>query len=374
MVIIMSYSFFMPVRIVGGEGVVGRESARLSALGSSCLVVTGGSGAKRSGALEELTAALKKERISFSVFDIIEPNPFAATCRSAGEAARECGADFIVGIGGGSALDATKAVAIFATNELLEADEIYSVDFKNPPLPTVGIGTTSGTGSEISAVSVLTDTKGVKRSIKGDFGYFDLVFADWRYTCSCPMSVTVSTALDAFMHAAEGWLGDKCNEPAAAFAAECLPKFWAYLVDFYENGELPDDEGRRVLYHASLSAGFTLNYCGTLFPHPVGYILTEHYGVPHGRACAAFFGDLVEKAEAYAPERMQSLRKLLAADNDRLIEVIGSLADCQSIEISPEKAAEHIKRWSSIPRNFTATPGGYTPEEAAKALVNLSKK
>ena len=369
----MAYDFYMPARVVGGEGVVLAQSAMLGRFGKRCVVVTGGTGAVKSGALDDLVSALEKENIEYKIYNKIGENPLVTSCREAGLIAADFGADFLVGIGGGSALDAVKAAAVFAANPYLDAEEVYLMQYRNAPLPTVGIGTTSGTGSEISAVSVLTDTKGVKRSIKGDFGYFNLVFADWRYTCSCPKNVTVSTALDAFMHAAEGWLGPKCNEPATAFAAECLPKIYGYLKKFLADGELPDDEGRRVLYHASLSAGFTLNYCGTLFPHPVGYILTEHYGIPHGRACAAFFDRLLEKAEAYAPDRAHSLITLLGDSKENIVCTLRTLADCSGIVISEERAAELVKRWSAVPKNFECTPGGYTHAEAALALVNLSK-
>lgn len=369
----MSYDFYMPARVVGGEGVVLSQSSLLRGFGKKCVVVTGGTGAEKSGALADIMNALDKENIEYKIYNKIGENPLVTSCREAGLLAADFGADFLVGIGGGSALDAVKAAAVFAANPSLGAEEVYAMNYENLPLPTVGIGTTSGTGSEISAVSVLTDTKGVKRSIKGDFGYFNLVFADWRYTSSCPMSVTVSTALDAFMHAAEGWLGPKCNEPATAFAAECLPKIYTYLKKFLADGELPDDEGRKVLYHASLSAGFTLNYCGTLFPHPVGYILTEHYGIPHGRACAAFFDRLMEKAEEYAPERAASLVSLLGDSKENIVYTLKTLAGCSDIVITEECAAQLIKRWSAIPKNFECTPGGYTPQEAAKALVLLSK-
>lgn len=369
----MAYDFYMPAKVVGGEGVVLAQSALITKFGKKCVIVTGGTGAKKSGALADLTKALEKENIVYKIYDKIGENPLVESCREAGLIATDFCADFLVGIGGGSALDAVKAAAVFAANPDLDTEEVYKMQYENSPLPTVGIGTTSGTGSEISAVSVLTDTKGIKRSIKGDFGYFDLVFADWRYTATCPMSVTVSTALDAFMHAAEGWLGPKCNEPATAFAAECLPKIYHYLKKFLADGQLPDEEGRRVLYHASLSAGFTLNYCGTLFPHPVGYILTEHYAIPHGRACAAFFDRLMEKADQYAPERAQSLVKLLDDSKENIVRTVKTLADCSSIVISQEEAAQLIKRWKSNPKNFDCTPGGYTPEEAAQALVSLSK-
>ncbi|HBL41431.1 MAG TPA: alcohol dehydrogenase, partial [Ruminococcaceae bacterium] len=280
----MSYDFYMPVRVLGGESVVKTQAQRLREFGECCLIVTGGSGAKNSGALQDTQDALHSVGVAFEVFDRIEQNPQTETCRQAGEVARRCGADFLIGIGGGSALDATKAVAVFAANPELSADDIYKMQLSASPLPTVGIGTTAGTGSEVSGVSVLTDTKGVKHSIKGEQVYFKLVLADWRYTASCPYSVTVSTALDAFMHAAEGWLGPKCGEAPTAFAVMCLPILWKELKRMYKTQELPDSEQRKRLYHASLNAGFTLNQCGTLFPHQTGYILTEHYGVPHGRA------------------------------------------------------------------------------------------
>lgn len=369
----MSYDFYMPVRVIGGEKAIVNSADRLAALGKACLIVTGGSGALKSGALQDVVDALGSVGIKYEIFDKIEANPKASTCCAAGKIAREKGCDFIIGIGGGSALDASKAVAVFAADPGLDSENVYKMDFAYPPLPTVGVGTTSGTGSEISAVSVITDDGGTKRSIKGDFGYFDLVFADWRYTCSCSYAVTVSTALDAFMHAAEGVLGPRCNEPAYAFAAECLPKIWEELKKMKNTGECPDDEGRKALYHASLSAGFTLNYCGTLFPHPVGYILTEHYGIPHGRACAAFFEKLCAKAEIFAPERVGKLFGLFDDDKETVINTIKEMADCSGIVISKEKAAEHVKRWKTLPKNFMSTPGGYSPMEAADALEGLSR-
>ncbi len=367
----MSYDFYMPVRVLGGEGVVKAQAQRLREYGERCLIVTGGSGAKSSGALQETQEALHSVGIAFDVFDRIEQNPKTATCREAGEAARRCSADFLIGIGGGSALDATKAIAIFAADPALDADDIYKMQFSASPLPTVGIGTTAGTGSEVSGVSVLTDTKGVKHSIKGEKVYFKLVLADWRYTASCPFSVTISTALDAFMHAAEGWLGPKCGEAPTAFAAACLPNLWKELKRMYRTRELPNAEQRRVLYHASLSAGFTLNQCGTLFPHQAGYILTEHYGVPHGRACAAFFSELFERAEQFEPQRAASLLALLADEKDKILTVIDELADCHGLPICEEVVKQQVRRWSTPPANFTCTPGGFSAEEAEKALLSL---
>ena len=173
------------------------------------------------------------------------------------------------------------------------------------------------------------------------------------------------------MHAAEGWLGPKCGDVPTVFAVACLPVIWQELKRMHQTRELPNDEQRRLLYHASLNAGFTLNQCGTLFPHQAGYILTEHYGVPHGRACAAFFTELFERAERYEPERAASLLALLGDEKTKLLTVIDELADCHGLPIDPALVAQQVKRWQTAPANFLSTPGGFSAQDVEKSLLNL---
>ena len=108
--------FYMPSRLVTGEGCVQKNASGLAALGRRCLIVTSGSGARRSGALNDVEHALEQQGIAFSLFDGITPNPAVADCEAAGKEAVAFGADFVLGIGGGSALDAAKAAAVFAAN------------------------------------------------------------------------------------------------------------------------------------------------------------------------------------------------------------------------------------------------------------------
>ena len=198
----MIYDSFMPARIFSGAGCLRAHADALLLLGKKCLIVTGGSSAKKSGALFDASAVLDELKIEYGVFDKIGENPLTRSCHDAGAAARGLGAEFIIGIGGGSPLDAAKAVAIYASNEELSPSDIYLRKYKNAPLPVVLIGTTSGTGSEVTGVSVLTNSDtGYKKSISGPDCYSVISFCDYKYTCSMPMSVTVSTALDAFCHA-----------------------------------------------------------------------------------------------------------------------------------------------------------------------------
>ena len=114
----LDYHFDLPVRLYAGEGCVRRDGAAMKALGSRCLLVTGPTSAKKSGALEDVTAVLEEQGIAWALFDQVRQNPLLSACKEAGSQARAFGAQFIVGIGGGSPLDAAKAVAVFAANDI----------------------------------------------------------------------------------------------------------------------------------------------------------------------------------------------------------------------------------------------------------------
>ena len=359
---------YMPVRCVCGKDAVLNNSGLLSKLGKSCLILTGGSGAKKSGALSDAQTALENEGISYSVFDKIGENPLISVCREAGESARNSGADFILGIGGGSVLDAAKAVAIYASNPDLSAIDIYKRTYDNPPLPVALVGTTAGTGSEVTAVAVLTnDETGIKKSISGDDCYAKISFCDPKYTYSLPYASTVSTALDAFAHAVEGYFTKKCNGVVELWAEKCIPMIFEGLRELSESENISENL-REKLYYGSVYAGLVINTCGTAFPHPLGYVLTENYGIPHGTACAAFFAPYIDRCAEFSPEKF---RKFIAmTDNaDNVKSVVASLTDLRGVSIGEENAKKYALRWQDvIPRNFTASPGGLTQEEAAGIL------
>lgn len=367
----MNGTVYMPVKCIFGKKALSDNASLLSALGRRCLILTGGSGAKKSGALADAEAALKKEGIGFSIFDGIGENPLISVCREAGEAARKTDAEFILGIGGGSVLDAAKAVAIYASNEELSAIDIYKREYKNKPLPVALVGTTSGTGSEVTAVSVLTnDETGIKKSISGDDCYAEIAFCDAGYTRSLPYASTVSTALDAFAHAVEGYFTNKCVGPVMLWAEKCIPMIYEGLKEL-SGSENISDELREKLYYGSVYAGLVINTCGTAFPHPLGYVLTENYGIPHGTACAAFFTPYIDRCAVFAPEKTEKFISMTDS-LENVKAVIASLTDLRGISVGRENAEKYALRWQSVlPRNFAASPGGLTQEEAAEILAEI---
>ncbi|MBQ4626640.1 MAG: iron-containing alcohol dehydrogenase [Clostridia bacterium] len=368
----MNSNIYMPVRCIIGENAVISNSSLLSSLGKSCLVVTGKKSAVACGALSDALDALRKEKIAYEVFNEIGENPLISVCHKAGEAARGANAEFILGIGGGSVLDASKAIAIYASNADLSPIDIYKREYSAPPRPVALIGTTAGTGSEVTAVSVLTnDETGRKKSISGPDCFAAIAFCDPKYTLSMPYSVTVSTALDAFAHAVEGYFTEKCVGVIELFAEKCIPQIYACLKELAGKNSVASSL-REPLYYGSLYAGLVINTCGTAFPHPLGYILTENYGIPHGMACAAFFSAFIDRCSEFAPEKARKFFEM-TDKSDEVKAVIKSLTMLGNVNISEDDAKKYALRWQdAIPKNFTASPGGLTQEEAAGIIAQLS--
>ncbi|MEO1368594.1 MAG: iron-containing alcohol dehydrogenase, partial [Acidobacteriota bacterium] len=197
--------FRMPTRVHIGPGAASRlpEVARALDLRSVLLVLDPGFRAA-SDAPAEIIAALEDTGIRVEVFDAIEPNPRTSTATAAADAVREHGLDGVFALGGGSALDAAKAAAMLATNELRVEQYEGKNRYANPPKPFVAIPTTCGTGSEVTWVSVLTnDTTHIKLSVKGESMFPDQAIVDADLLRTLPPRMVAMTGLDALTHAVE---------------------------------------------------------------------------------------------------------------------------------------------------------------------------
>ena len=190
------FSYEMPTKLYFGEGCVAEAGDDVKALGSKALLVTGRRSAKQNGSQAAVVSLLESLGIEWVLFDDVEANPSVETVRKGAALGRQEGVDFVVGIGGGSRMDAAKVIALRCTNELDDA-----ALFKGPykaPLPIVAVPTTSGTGSEVTKISVLTNhSAGTKQSVKSPLLYPKLALADPSFTMDVPEAVTIDTAIDA---------------------------------------------------------------------------------------------------------------------------------------------------------------------------------
>lgn len=282
----MSQVFHLPTRIFSGPDCVAAHAEAFRGLGTRALIVTGRTSALATGAGPEVQRALESVGLTWVLFDRVPPNPGFAEVREAAALARAEGTDFVIGIGGGSPLDAAKAVAILATN-LLDDDALLAPPFPQAPLPVAAVPTTAGTGSEVTPYAILTNHKVQSKSNIAHESIFPrLAFLDARYTAGLPRNVTVNTALDALSHLVEGYLAVRSTPLSQVLALQGLGLLGPVLKGLASHRDLPTPEQRDVLLLASTTAGMVIAHTGTTVGHALGYSLTYFRNIDHGRANA----------------------------------------------------------------------------------------
>ncbi|MBQ4424443.1 MAG: iron-containing alcohol dehydrogenase [Lachnospiraceae bacterium] len=359
--------FYMPGRLIVGENAVRTNAALLKTYGLRCLIVTGGSSAKKSGALADVTEALKEQGIAFELFDGIEQNPSVASCLRAGRMAAAFGAQFILGIGGGSPMDASKTIAVVTANPELTEEKLYAYEWKENPLPIVLVGTTAGTGSEVTKISVLTDSSGKKHSIKADTMYASLAFGDPRYTMTLPPRFTLSTGLDALAHCVESYFSKMGDDISRGFAAAGI-RILMKELPAVKAGDVLSLSQREQLYHASILGGLAINTSGTIFPHSVGYLLTEEYHVPHGIASACFMPDLLDFTAAGDPQLAEAFYAHIGAEKEAFTAWVEGLLPGLDVVMSEEQIDAALPRWDNNAQRLN-TAGNLTLADIRGILV-----
>ena len=209
-----SFEFILPTRIKFGLGVAGQLANELEALGARKVLIVTDRGIAGAGLLDRVTDPLKG-KVEFDVYDEVEANPKDRNVEEAAEFARRNGADCVVALGGGSPIDAAKAVCVLALQGGRAKDYKGKGKIKDKCLSLVTIPTTSGTGSEVTFSSVITDTdENYKFTIKSPAIAAKVALVDPELTLTVPPAVTASTGIDALTHAIEGYTAN-VTEPIA---------------------------------------------------------------------------------------------------------------------------------------------------------------
>ncbi|MDO4404008.1 MAG: iron-containing alcohol dehydrogenase [Atopobiaceae bacterium] len=361
--------YFMPTRLYTGENAVSQHQDALAALGTSCVIVTGKQVAQVSGALDDVLRALAAYDTSAMVWKDVTENPPVLSCMEAGRLAAENNVQFVLGIGGGSSLDAAKAVAVFAANPQLDEEGFYAKKWDKKPLPIALVGTTAGTGSEVTKVSVLTDSQRRKHSIHDDLLYAKVSFGDSRYIRSCPRNVTLSCGVDVLAHATESYFSRKADEISRAFATRAIRLAIEPLSVVSAGNEL-SDELYRQLYEASILGGLAINTTGTCFPHNVGYYLTENYGVAHGFACATFLPAMLASVREADPAYSDAFCSEVGIEEGAYIRLIEGCLPAFDFDMTVDEIDEALPRWENN-GSVKNTRADVTIEAIRNMLVNM---
>ena len=220
---------YMPTRVYTGPGILSKQKQVFAGRGGRCLIITSPHSGRASGAILDLEEIFKEYGISYEIYDRIKENPTVVSCIEAGLSAYRFNASFIVGVGGGSVLDAAKTAAVVAKNPDLDEEAIYRQDWQNRPLPLILVGTTAGTGSEETYVSVMTNAQGMKKSIHNDDLYALYAFGDPAYTRSMPVKVRNSTAIDALAHLVESYFSNSADDLSRAYSPQGIRLLYPML-------------------------------------------------------------------------------------------------------------------------------------------------
>jgi alcohol dehydrogenase class IV len=367
----MNFETHKPVRIITGDNCVKENSAIFASLGKRAIIVSGRTSADKCGAMADVAEALEKEGITYIRFAGIPENPPAPVCHEVGKTARDEGCDFVIAIGGGSALDGAKAIAAYAANPQCGIDDIFDDAIRTRDgLPLIAIPTTSGTGSEACRYSVLTIAGGAKKkTYKHSSAYPKYSFVCPRYSATMNRTYTVSTALDALAHAIESYFSPKscaASEEAALYAAK---EIWDVL--FCEMPEEFTHEHRTRLAYAATAAGVAIDYTGTGFPHPLGYSITLTRGIPHGSACAIFEGDFLRynMLTEEGTKRAQSLAEAIGTTVEEMIKRIPEMSGID-LKIDADEREELIDRVAGA-GNYANSPYVISRSEMSDIYAKL---
>ncbi|MCR4646056.1 MAG: iron-containing alcohol dehydrogenase [Oscillospiraceae bacterium] len=330
--------YYMPTRVWQEPDCVKRHAAEIAALGSSALLVTGRQSARNNGSLEDVVNALTTHGIRYTVFDQVEENPSVETVMTARDAGLAAGADFVIGIGGGSPLDAAKAIAVMMAHP--DKDWHYLYEKAEPSaLPVIAVPTTCGTGSEVTGVSVLTrHDLGTKVSMTHKV-FPALALVDGKYLLSAPHQLLVNTAVDALAHLIESAVNASADAYSDMLAFAGLHGWRAHLPYLQGETEL-NAEAAQHLMHVSSLAGMSIAQTGTSIPHALSYILTTQGDIPHGAAVGIFQANFLQFAEA--SRRDAVLQAAGFADVDALRETLRGLLHVQPDPALLERSAESV--------------------------------
>ena len=288
--------FYMPAKVYCENNCVRAHAKELASFSKKALIVTGRSSAFKNGSIADVQAALADYNVDCCVFNEVEENPSVETVMKGRDRGLAEGVDFVIGIGGGSPMDAAKAIALMIRRKDDGPDYLYDSSAVTDALPVVCIPTTCGTGSEVTAVSVLSrPSKRAKGSIPHKI-FPRLSLLDGKYLLSAPRRVIVDTSIDALSHMYESYLNSKATD-CSRMCVDAGLKIWSRSRKVILSGAPLSSENCTDMLLASMFAGMAIAHTGTSLPHAMSYPVTVETGMPHGKACGFFLTGYLREAD-----------------------------------------------------------------------------
>lgn len=307
----LNFEFNLPTRIIFGAGEINKLGKEVKKIGQKPLLVTGKSSMRKTGILDRVLDILNSVKIKPVLFEKIEPNPRAKTVDEAGQIARDEGCDLVIGLGGGSPMDAAKAIAAVTISKRTVWDHIYSGEGETfipvrKALPIVLVPTIAATGSEADRGGVITNSDtNEKAGIFGNALFPTISIVDPELTFTCPQDYTIDGGVDIIAHVIETYFtGTSTAYLQDRFSESIIRTVISYLPLAVKNPE--HLEARTHLsWCSSLALSGLINQGrGGSFPlHGLEHAVSGHYDISHGKGLALLLPALMEYTMPARPEK-----------------------------------------------------------------------
>jgi alcohol dehydrogenase len=363
------YEFFCPVKIVAGHKALEHIPFELAALLAKRPMIITDKGVRGAGLLEHVANAFEGADSQIVViFDDVPPDSSLSTVRNAAALYRENNCDAIIAIGGGSVIDTSKGVNILVSEggtDLLKYSGAHNLP--KPLKPFFVVPTTSGTGSEVTMVAVISDTeKGVKLPFTSYFLMPNAAILDPRMTQTLPPHITAMTGMDALTHAVEAYTCLGHNPVSDAFATAAIRKVSENLMKVMDSPK--DADGRLELAQASTMAGVAFSNSMVGLVHALGHSLGAVCHIPHGLCMSLFLPYVLEYNKEVNGDRIGELLLYLAGADVYAATPKAQRADkaIQQIRVMRDELYARCK----LPRTLTET--GKVTESQLRQVAELT--
>lgn len=381
----LNVKFFMPTKLYIGKGSL-NLLGKLKLPYKKVLVVTSGAIMTQLGYVGKVQTLLKEAGIESIVYDKVQPNPITTHVMEAAEIVKENGCDAIVGLGGGSSIDSAKAISVMSTNEGNLWDYAYGStgkekEIKCKPLPVIAIPTIAGTGTEADPWSVITNPETYEKTGLGTEEIFPVMsFVDAELMKSIPPLFTAYQGMDAFLHAAEGYIAKVSNEISDIFALKSISLISANLPLAYKDGN--NIKARENMALASTLSGIVESTSDCTSEHALGQAFAAFNDkIPHGASLIIICREYFKHFSKLVPQKFIDMAKAMGkteanSPNDFLTALDELLESCDllNVKMSDFGIKKHdLKKYVDNARttlncNFEEDPVPLSDEQALSIL------
>ena len=370
----MATQFFMPVQNILGENALAQAIDAITALGLKKALIVTDPGVNKLGMADQVGALLSEKGIEYAIFDEVQPNPTVGNVNAGLAKLEQVSADCIISLGGGSAHDAAKGIAIVATNGGKIEDYEGLNKSSKPQLPLVAINTTAGTASEMTRFTIITDeSRHVKMAIVDKNVTPLLSVNDPSLMENMPASLTAATGMDALTHAVEAYVSTAADPITDTCAMQAIALIARYLPTAVQ--EPKNKEAREKMAYAQFLAGMAFNNASLGYVHAMAHQLGGFYDLPHG-VCNALLLPHVERFNQQAAKtRLDEIGAVLGNNNPNLagmdvIDAITQLARIVGIPKSLKELGVKEEDFSVLADNALKDVCGLTnPIQATKEQI-----